>query len=458
MMAGRQEEPEQPHIDLRLRLDRQLDQIAAQLRELATAKDRLQGLLNAVLAISQETDLPAVLHRIVTTAKDLVGARYGALGVLDESGEQLEQFITAGLSESERNDLADIELPRGRGVLGHLIHHPEPLRVDDIRSHPASVGFPPGHPRMRTLLGVAISVRGTIYGDLYMSERRDGQPFDRDDEDIVVALAGAAGIAIENVSLFEQVRTSAEHFQRLLLPTLPDLRPFTGAAIYRPAPSPGHLGGDWYDALWLPDHTCAVVIGDVVGHDLRAAAAMAQTRSMLRALLYDRLTPPSSVLAQLDRTLHDITDLPVATACLARIEPAEDGWRLHWSTAGHLPPLLIGPDGHTKYLHAEPGLPLAVNTDQSRPDHIHPVPAGATVVFFTDGLVEHRGHSIDHGLAQLAELAAGHVRLPLDDFVHFLADRHPSDGHDDLAILALRTPPAIRRAHAGANSGNGRTV
>ncbi|MFF3539348.1 PP2C family protein-serine/threonine phosphatase [Streptomyces sp. NPDC002466] len=451
MMAGRQEEPERPRTDLTLQLDRQLDRIAAQLRELATAKDRLQGLLNAVLAISQEVELPAVLYRIVATARDLVGARYGALGVLDESGERLEQFITAGLSESEHANLAGIDFPRGLGVLGHLIHHPEPLRVDDIRAHPASSGFPPGHPHMRTLLGVAISVRGTIYGDLYLSERRDGRPFDRDDEDIVVTLAGAAGIAIENVSLLEQVRTSAEHFQRLLLPALPDLHPFTGAAIYRPASSPGHLGGDWYDVLWLPDNTCAVVIGDVVGHDLRAAAAMAQTRNMLRALLYDRLAPPSSVLAQLDRTLSGITDLPVTTVCLARIEPAEDGWRLHWSTAGHLPPLLIGPDGHAEYLYAEPGLPLAVDTDQSRPDHTRPVPAGATVVFFTDGLVEHPRHSIDHGLARLAEHAAGHVHLPLDDFVRLLADHHPSDGHDDLAILALRTPPAVRRAPADAD-------
>ncbi|MFG2273703.1 PP2C family protein-serine/threonine phosphatase [Streptomyces chartreusis] len=440
-MADNAEGPEpSPGVDPTLRLDDRLEQISGQLRELAVAKDRLQGLLNAVLTISREMDLPTVLHRIVTTAMDLVGARYGALGVLDDSGSQLGQFITAGLSESERDDLSGIEFPRGRGVLGHLIHHPEPLRVDEIGSHPASVGFPPGHPRMRTLLGVAISVRGTIYGDLYLSERRDGRPFDRDDEDIVVALAGAAGIAIENVRLFEQVRDGAEHFQRLLLPVLPDLSPLTAAAVYRPALTPAHLGGDWYDALWLPDNACAVVIGDVVGHDMRAAAAMAQTRSMLRALLFDRFTPPSSVLTQLDRTLNAITDLPVTTACLARMEQAEEGWNLHWSTAGHLPPLIITPDRHTEYLDAEPGLPLAVDTEQGRPDHTHPVPAGTTVLFFTDGLVEHPEYPIDRGLAVLAELAADQAHLPLDDFVCFLADHRPSDGHDDMALLALRTP------------------
>ncbi|MFH0518472.1 PP2C family protein-serine/threonine phosphatase [Streptomyces sp. M41] len=440
-MAGDEQEPERPpHTGPTPLPDAQLEEIAGRLRDLTTAKDRLQGLLNAVLAISQETHLPAVLHRIVTTAMELVGARYGALGVLDESGERLGQFITAGLSDTERADLSGVEFPRGRGVLGHLIRHPEPLRVDDIPSHPASAGFPPGHPPMRTLLGVAIGVRGTIYGDLYLSERLDSRPFDRDDQDVVVALAGAAGVAIENVRLYEQVRDSAENFQRLLLPTLPDLHPFTAAAIYRPALTPGHLGGDWYDALWLPDNACAVVIGDVVGHDMRAAAAMAQTRSMLRALLFDRLNPPSSVLTQLDRALDAITDLPVTTACLARIESAEDGLRLHWSTAGHLPPLLITPDRQTEYLDAEPGLPLGVDTEQHRPDHTHLVPPGSTVVVFTDGLVEHPDHPIDQGLARLAELAAANVQLPLDDFVRFLADHHPSDGHDDMALLALRTP------------------
>ncbi|MFJ9012695.1 PP2C family protein-serine/threonine phosphatase [Streptomyces canus] len=440
-MARGDEEPKQPSTpDLRLRLDAELEQITEQLRALARATDRLHGLLDAVLAISRELELSAVLHRVVTTAMDLVGARYGALGVLHESGEYLEQFIPVGLSEQERADLAETGFPRGKGVLGFLIRHPVPLRVDDIRSHPASAGFPPGHPRLRTLLGVAISVRGAIYGDLYLSERRDGQPFDAHDENIVVALAGAAGIAIENVRLFEQARAGSEQFQRLLLPTLPDLRPFDAAAIYRPAAQPHPLGGDWYDAILLPDDTLAVVIGDVVGHDLHAAAAMASTRNMLRALLFDRRTPPSAVLAQLDRTLQTITDNPVTTVSLARVEPAGPAWRLHWSSAGHLPPLLITPDRQAEYLFAEPGLPLGVGIEHPRPDHTHPVPPDATVVFFTDGLVEHPDHAIDHSLDELAELATVHAALPLDDYVQTLADHHPSDGHDDIAILAIRTP------------------
>ncbi|MFE6871801.1 PP2C family protein-serine/threonine phosphatase [Kitasatospora sp. NPDC057692] len=415
---------------------------AEQLRALARAKDRLQGLLSAVLAIGGDLELPVVLHRIVTTAMDLVGARYGALGVLDSSGDRLERFVTAGLTEEERAALAGVDFPHGRGVLGHLIRHPEPLRVDDISSHPASVGFPPGHPPMRTLLGVAITVRGEIYGDLYLSERADGRPFDADDEEIVRALAGAAGIAIENARLFGYMRDGAEQFQRLLLPTLPNLVPFTGAAVYRTAAEPAGVGGDWYDAAVLPDRACAAVIGDVVGHDLQAAAAMAQARNMLRALLFDRRTPPSSVLTQLDHTVGAITDLPVTTVCLARIEPSGDGWSLHWSSAGHLPPLVVTPDGRARYLDAEPGIPLGIDPAVHRPDHTRPLPAGATVVLFTDGLVEDPARPIDEGLDALAALAAAHAALPLDDLVRLLADRHPSDGHDDMAVLAIRLPAA----------------
>nr|WP_251095765.1 GAF domain-containing SpoIIE family protein phosphatase [Streptomyces sp. Caat 7-52] len=443
-MSGAREgrQPRQPLPDLHVRLRSELGRIDDQLRALLSSMDRLQGLLDAVVAISREVELPSVLRRIVSTAMDLVGARYGALGVLNESGQRLEQFITAGLSERERNDLADTGLPRGLGVLGHLIHNPEPLRVDDIPVHPSSVGFPAGHPRMRTLLGVAISVRGEIYGDLYLSERLDGQPFDMHDENVVVSLASAAGIAIENVRLFERVRVGAEQFQRLLLPTLPDLWPFEAAAIYRPAAEPSRLGGDWYDAVPLPDDVVAVVIGDVVGHDLQAAAAMAATRNMLRALLLDQSRAPGAVLAQLDRALEAVTDNPVTTTTLARIEPEGAGWRLRWSTAGHVPPLVVSHDHRAVYLLAEPGLPLGVDTAQPRPDHSRPLPPDATVVFFTDGLIEHPGHSIDESLNQLAELAAAHASLPLPEFVRALADLHPSDGHDDMAVLALRTPPA----------------
>jgi serine phosphatase RsbU (regulator of sigma subunit) len=234
-------------------------------------------------------------------------------------------------------------------------------------------------------------VRGRVYGNIYLCERSDGRPFDQDDEAVVIALAGAAGVAVENARLFDQVRASAEQFQRLLLPRLPDLSPLSVAAVYKASSergtSTGHVGGDWYDALLLADGAIGAVIGDVVGHDLVAAAGMAETRNMLRTLLYDKGGPPGAVLAQLDRTLEAVEDGPVATVCLARIEPA-----------------------------------------------------GATLILFTDGLVEDRCHSIDHGLDALAALASAHADRPLPILCQALADEHPSDGHDDLAVLTIRAP------------------
>lgn len=452
MAADRQGPPEDDRVDegpdepytslLGLPLSSDLNRIGEQLHALARAQSTLQELLQAVVNITGELELPMVLRRIVRTAMDLVGARYGAMGVLDQEGRLLEEFVPLGLTAKELAELEGVELPRGRGLLGHLIHHPEPLRVGDIARHPESAGFPPGHPPMRTLLGVAISVRGRVYGNLYLSERKDGQPFDPHDEGVIRALAGTAGVAIENARLYQQVRNSGEQFQRLLLPRLPDLRPFAAGAAYRPASAPAAVGGDWYDAVLLPNGACAAVIGDVVGHDLRAAADMSQIRNMLRALCFDSNAPPSASLARLDRIMGAALDeAPMATALLARLEPADCAWHLRWSSAGHPPPLVLPPDGRVRYLDTEPGVPLGVVPDPPRPDHCQTVPVDSTVVLFTDGLVEVPGQPLDRGLDALAVAASRLAGLPPDELCRALVDNRPSDGHDDKAVIALRTPP-----------------
>ncbi|MEU3184028.1 GAF domain-containing SpoIIE family protein phosphatase [Streptomyces sp. NPDC006923] len=430
------------HPEVRLPLDDDLRRIGEKLTELGQAQEKLQILLTAMLALSRETELAVLLRRIVTSAMALVRARYGAMGVLSEDGGGLSQFIPVGLSAEEVGDLEGVELPHGRGLLGKLIQDPEPLRVQDIAGHPAAAGFPPGHPAMKTLLGVAITVQGRVYGNLYLSERLDGQPFDSHDEEVIEALAGAAAVAIEKASLYERVRSEAERFQRLLLPKLPDPWPLAAAAVYRPAAKPNHLGGDWYDVLILPDGVCAAVIGDVSGHDLTAAAAMSQTRNMLRALLCTQPESPSAVLTQLDFTLNALAADLVTTVLVALVQPHDGAWTLRWSSAGHPPPLLLAPGEPARYLGIEPCLPLGVEPDGPRHDRTHFLPAAATVVFFTDGLVEHHQIPIDTGLRALAELASAHAELPVDELCRLLADDHPSDGHDDLAVLVVRTPSA----------------
>jgi Stage II sporulation protein E (SpoIIE)/GAF domain len=423
----------------------QLGQIAEKLKALARVQDALGELYTSVLG--QNVGLEAVLRQIVTTAIDMAHARYGVLVVLSEGGDQIVEFIPVGLTREQEAAAARLGPPKGRGLLAHLRADPSPLRIASIGEHPMAIGLPPGHPKMQTLLGVTIISRGHAFGNLYVADRHDGQPFDEHDESMIVALAGAAGLAIDHARLFGEVRSEAEEFQRLLLPQLPDLRPIEAATLYRPA-TVGRIGGDWYDAIRLSDDSCAVVIGDVGGHSMRAAAEMAQIRSMLRTLLYQRHGSPSAVLTRLDRTLQATTEIPIATACLALLQRAGLGWHLHWSTAGHPAPLLLVPGKPGRYLDAEPGLPLGVDYSIARPDQHDRLPGGATLVFFTDGLVEDRGHHLDEGLAALAQIATRQADPCPERLCRALADRCPGDGSDDIAMMALRLPalPAVSAA------------
>ncbi len=158
-----------------------------------------------------ELDLETVLQRVLTLACELTGASYAALGVLDESRHELERFLTRGIDADGRERIGD--LPRGRGVLGVLIEHPQPLRLGDVGEHPASYGFPPGHPPMSSFLGVPILIRGEAWGNLYLTEKQDGE-FTDGDEQTAVLLAIWAAIAIENARLYERERRRAGELER----------------------------------------------------------------------------------------------------------------------------------------------------------------------------------------------------------------------------------------------------
>ncbi|WP_184729228.1 GAF domain-containing sensor histidine kinase [Saccharopolyspora phatthalungensis] len=187
----------------RLRLRELLAQVQVRIEEIIGLRDRMDGLLSAVLAISSELELDATLRRVVHTAIDLVDARYGAIGVLGPNGE-LAQFVYEGIDEPTRESIG--RLPSGHGVLGVVIEADKPLRLEDIAAHPSSVGFPPHHPPMRGFLGVPIRARQETFGRLYLTEKRGSGEFTEDDEVVVQALAGAAGIAVDNARLFEEVR------------------------------------------------------------------------------------------------------------------------------------------------------------------------------------------------------------------------------------------------------------
>ena len=220
-------EPTDPHLALpQLRLDDLLTELQARLQTVLATRDRVYTLLEAVVAVGTNLDLEMVLKQIVEAAITLVRARYGALGIISDGG-RLVEFVPVGLGDSE---IAAIHhWPEGRGLLGALITDPRPLRLPDISASPKSSGFPPGHPPMRTFLGVPVRVRDEIYGNLYLTEKEGGAEFDEEDEALLVALAAAAGVAIDNAKLYEEgrrqqrwLRASSEVTRRLLSGSAPD--------------------------------------------------------------------------------------------------------------------------------------------------------------------------------------------------------------------------------------------
>ncbi len=201
-----------PGVIPHLKLDDLLSQLQGRLQAVLDTRDRVNALLEAVVAIGSELELESVLRRIVEAAVRLVDARYGALGVIGENG-RLAEFIPVGLDEAQ---IAAIDhWPEGKGLLGALVTRPQPLRAADIGSHPESSGFPGGHPPMRTFLGAPVQIRGTVYGNLYLTDKRGGDPFDEDDEALVMALAAAAGAAVDKARLYAEARRQQQSLQAI---------------------------------------------------------------------------------------------------------------------------------------------------------------------------------------------------------------------------------------------------
>jgi signal transduction histidine kinase len=189
----------------RVRLDDLLGELLGRVGDVMESQDRLRGLLDAVVGIAADLDLDGVLQRIVHAACQLADAQYGALGVLGAGPDRrLSAFVTHGLTDEQRERIGD--LPSGHGILGVIIDSPEPLRLDHLGQDPRAYGFPPHHPPMDTFLGVPVRIRDNVFGNLYLTEKRSGGRFTPDDEAIVVALAAAAGVAIENARLYEDAR------------------------------------------------------------------------------------------------------------------------------------------------------------------------------------------------------------------------------------------------------------
>ncbi|WP_164700575.1 SpoIIE family protein phosphatase [Modestobacter sp. KNN46-3] len=327
-------------------------------------------------------------------------------------------------------------------------------RVIEVPDVPEAVGrtLPPGPVRdafdalaPATAVALGLTAHGRTVGAMSIYRSADRDPMDGEDVVVVQQLADRVALALDSAALHEQQRRMAEDLQRSLLTDPPQPDRAEIAVRYFPAVQAAQVGGDWYDAFLQPDGTTILAIGDVVGHDTKAAAAMGQLRGLLRGIAWRSAAGPMEVLRDLDGAIEGLQLRTLATAAVARLEwtgaELERGeTRLRWSNAGHPPLLVRHADGKVEVLATERAdLMLGVAPDAIRREHAVVLDAGATVLLYTDGLVEGRDLPLDDGVDRLAGLFAELGELPLGELVDQVVARlRPQGSEDDVALVAVR--------------------
>lgn len=315
--------------------------------------------------------------------------------------------------------------------------------------------FPPGRPpadllphstttwlieaRATSVVLVPVIVDGVVAAAVTAARRDDRAPLGPDDIALMRQIFEHTHDALSRAVQFHRTQQVARALQHGQLADPPELPALEIVARYVASPTAGEVGGDWYDSFVLPDGATVLAIGDVSGHDLAAAVGMSQLRNMLRALTADHIAPPCEILRRLNLAMETVAPDATATCVLARVEEPEPGlWRLHYSAAGHPPPLLVTPDSGGRFLGGADNPLLGVPFDQPYRSSTEPLSPGSTLLLYTDGLIEHPGEVLDEGLNRLRRLASTLAHSPLDDFCDGLLGNLPTTGTDDIALLALR--------------------
>jgi serine phosphatase RsbU (regulator of sigma subunit) len=288
-----------------------------------------------------------------------------------------------------------------------------------------------------------LHARGRTVGVLSLFTGADRGPIDERDLATAREVADRAGLGLDNALLYRQQQRLAEDLQRSLLTAPPRPDRLQIAVRYVPAAKAAQVGGDWYDAFLQPDGATVLAIGDVVGHDTAAAAAMGQLRGLLRGIAFTTQDAPAGVLTRLDEAMAGLQVATTATAVVARIEAAEPeggSMRLRWSNAGHPPPMVLRRDGTVATLTAErPNLLLGIDPHTRRLESEVELERGSTFLLYTDGLIERRGRDLHEGLDLLRDTLAGLAGLPPDDLCdELLARMLPAQPQDDVALVAVR--------------------
>jgi PAS domain S-box-containing protein len=323
-------------------------------------------------------------------------------------------------------------------VLSQVVVEGRPVILDGLSG---GAGLDPmlGAAAPRALMASPLTVKGRMAGVIEIASRKERR-FTPEEESLLVLMADRAGLAIEHARAYEREVGTVEMLQRSLLPDeLPKVPGLRIAARYHPGGAGVDVGGDWYDAVPLDDGRVGLAMGDVVGHGLGAASLMGQLRYAARAYALEG-HPPPAVLDRLDRLVRSLPGAQMATLLYLVVEP--DLTTVRFASAGHVPPLVVGPDADARFLEGAPNPPLGVFDSSGHKELTVELEPGSTVVLYTDGLVEERGVSIDAGLEALRRAA----QYPADpeDLCDHLVDSmlaiHPAN--DDIAVLALQALPA----------------
>ncbi|OKH98961.1 PAS domain S-box protein [Streptomyces sp. CB02923] len=369
-------------------------------------------------------------------------------------GELLERFCVAHHSSTELPAEAYAgRLPpvtgAARGPLARVLRGAGPLLLTEGPSRSRIESPLDVHDRelfervgANSAVIAPLRTRGAVFGALTLIRTGKERPFTEESLPLIGDLVRSLALGVEHARLYQETRHIAERLQRSLLPVLPDIEHLQMAARYAPSSTTAQIGGDWYDSFVVPGGRTAVVIGDVTGHDLEAAVAMSQLRSMLRGIAIDRQEPPEEVVRRLDIASHSLSQEATATCIYGLVTgPASGPWELNHSSAGHLPPLLTTKEGETRYLEAGSGLLLGMEPGMPRPGATDPIPAHATVLLYTDGLIERRDENLDHAMDRLRRHTATLAGEPLDVFCDELLIALSADSADDIALLAFRPVP-----------------
>jgi serine phosphatase RsbU (regulator of sigma subunit)/anti-sigma regulatory factor (Ser/Thr protein kinase) len=352
---------------------------------------------------------------------------------------------------------AHVGHPHEESYVAQVARTGEPLLVRNAAPGPeTTVNDRPELPLLLEAVGLASVVvvpliaRDRILGVLVLGRDEESPRFGDDDLTTAADLGRRAGLSLENAQLYSRQRRAAEVLQRSLLTRLPEPDHLEVVARYLPAAEEAQVGGDWYDAFLQPDGATVLAIGDVVGHDMGAAAAMGQLRNLLRGTAYDREDTPAHTLSRVDAAIRGLQVDTLATAIIGRIEQSESDRALkrrviRWSNAGHPPPMLLAADGKVTTLDPEADLLLGLDPHTERHDHEAILDEGATLLFYTDGLVERRDSPLDAGLARLRQALGALADQPLEALCdELLARLLPGEADDDVALVAVRAHPEDR--------------